>query len=494
MKNFKPKDAAVTLIRDLGDIVKEKSECQPMLEATVAKIGSQLKLDRCIIMLVKDKETAAKDVALDVVAEYVSCDRQRLGPKKYRMSGDTRFFSALKAGQVVRFSALKAGQVVRHGVSMSMLEPNLENQLDRYSCAGESAFLKFVADSQSKSFILFPLTVRGQVFGCLSMHYCDEALVFADDVVELGMLSTEVIAVAADRTLCLDESRAQNSEETVNKLSKQISWERWARQIVCKLHATLDRDVLLQTAVDSFGRALGASRCLIVRDDTNAPPVVTHEYVDSNISPLGLGRTEQFPSAALSLFRQKVTAIADVTSLTGKFSAEDAEYFSEHGVRGMVGAPLLSHGNFYGVIIILECGPVREWSSHELDMLELVATQTAVALGHCHTIVQLKEQLFNMNLLGNLTQQLTSTLELAGRNLKTDGGDEKKLASTAPPLSLRELEVLKLIASGLANREIAQRLFLTESTVELHASRIRKKLKLKSRTALVKFACDNGLA
>jgi DNA-binding NarL/FixJ family response regulator len=89
---------------------------------------------------------------------------------------------------------------------------------------------------------------------------------------------------------------------------------------------------------------------------------------------------------------------------------------------------------------------------------------------------------------------LTSTLELAGRNLKTDGGDEKKLASTAPPLSLRELEVLKLIASGLANREIAQRLFLTESTVELHASRIRKKLKLKSRTALVKFACDNGLA
>ncbi|MBL0184760.1 MAG: response regulator transcription factor [Candidatus Obscuribacter sp.] len=44
-----------------------------------------------------------------------------------------------------------------------------------------------------------------------------------------------------------------------------------------------------------------------------------------------------------------------------------------------------------------------------------------------------------------------------------------------------------------ANKEIAQRLFLTESTVELHASRIRKKLKLKSRTALVKYACDNGL-
>jgi two-component system response regulator NreC len=71
--------------------------------------------------------------------------------------------------------------------------------------------------------------------------------------------------------------------------------------------------------------------------------------------------------------------------------------------------------------------------------------------------------------------------------------DEKNSESESPPLSSREMEVLCLIASGYANREIAQRLFLTESTVELHASRIRKKLNLKSRTALVKYACDNSL-
>jgi DNA-binding NarL/FixJ family response regulator len=94
-----------------------------------------------------------------------------------------------------------------------------------------------------------------------------------------------------------------------------------------------------------------------------------------------------------------------------------------------------------------------------------------------------------------LTQQLTNTLELVSRSGKPDSAEDKvRQAGSSPPLSLRELEVLKLIAGGLANREIAQRLFLTESTVELHASRIRKKLKLKSRTALVKYACDNGLA
>ena len=128
-------------------------------------------------------------------------------------------------------------------------------------------------------------------------------------------------------------------------------------------------------------------------------------------------------------------------------------------------------------------------------MLEIAASQTAVALAHSQAYLQLKDQLFNMNLLGNLTQQLTNTLELVSRSGKPDVSEDKSRSGTnSPPLSLRELEVLKLIAAGLANREIAQRLFLTESTVELHASRIRKKLKLKSRTALVKYACDNGLA
>jgi DNA-binding NarL/FixJ family response regulator len=97
-----------------------------------------------------------------------------------------------------------------------------------------------------------------------------------------------------------------------------------------------------------------------------------------------------------------------------------------------------------------------------------------------------------MNVIGNLTQQLTNTLELASR-ATTQLGKEDRQSDPPSSLSQRELEVLRLIALGLANREIAQRLFLTESTVELHASRIRKKLKLKSRTALVKFACDHNL-
>lgn len=60
-------------------------------------------------------------------------------------------------------------------------------------------------------------------------------------------------------------------------------------------------------------------------------------------------------------------------------------------------------------------------------------------------------------------------------------------------LSERELEVLKLIALGHANKEIAEMLFLSVKTVETYKTRIMEKLNLTSRAALVRFALKQGL-
>lgn len=60
-------------------------------------------------------------------------------------------------------------------------------------------------------------------------------------------------------------------------------------------------------------------------------------------------------------------------------------------------------------------------------------------------------------------------------------------------LSERELEVLKLIALGHANKEIAEMLYLSVKTVETYKTRIMEKLGLTSRAALVRFALKQGL-
>lgn len=74
-----------------------------------------------------------------------------------------------------------------------------------------------------------------------------------------------------------------------------------------------------------------------------------------------------------------------------------------------------------------------------------------------------------------------------------------RLASEPPPgppddLSEREVDVLRLIARGHTNAEIAAQLFLSVRTVETHRAHIQQKLRLSSRAELVGYAMERGLA
>lgn len=60
-------------------------------------------------------------------------------------------------------------------------------------------------------------------------------------------------------------------------------------------------------------------------------------------------------------------------------------------------------------------------------------------------------------------------------------------------ITARELEILQLIAQGLSNREIAEKLFVSENTVKTHSSRLFDKLTAKRRTQAVQIAKDLGL-
>lgn len=69
-----------------------------------------------------------------------------------------------------------------------------------------------------------------------------------------------------------------------------------------------------------------------------------------------------------------------------------------------------------------------------------------------------------------------------------------KQPPTVEPLTEREVEVLRLIAQGCSNREIADRLTIAEMTVRTHVSNILGKLHLASRTQAALYALREGLA
>jgi DNA-binding CsgD family transcriptional regulator len=69
--------------------------------------------------------------------------------------------------------------------------------------------------------------------------------------------------------------------------------------------------------------------------------------------------------------------------------------------------------------------------------------------------------------------------------------NEKRLAELG--ITPRELEILELIANGLSNREIAEKLFVSENTVKTHSSRLFDKLGARRRTQAVQLGKELGL-
>jgi two-component system response regulator NreC len=98
-------------------------------------------------------------------------------------------------------------------------------------------------------------------------------------------------------------------------------------------------------------------------------------------------------------------------------------------------------------------------------------------------------------------EELLEAIRLAANGdtyLNPRVGAAMATAPTHPPvppdhLSEREVEVLRLIALGHTNAEIAQQLFLSTRTVETHRAHIQQKLRRTSRAALVRYALEHHL-
>ena len=81
--------------------------------------------------------------------------------------------------------------------------------------------------------------------------------------------------------------------------------------------------------------------------------------------------------------------------------------------------------------------------------------------------------------------------ELGARLMASEAAAERD--AEEDPLSEREHEVLRLLALGHTNQEIAQQLYISVRTAETHRAHVMQKLRLTTRAELVRYALDRGL-
>jgi two-component system, NarL family, response regulator NreC len=80
---------------------------------------------------------------------------------------------------------------------------------------------------------------------------------------------------------------------------------------------------------------------------------------------------------------------------------------------------------------------------------------------------------------------------LGARMVATEA--QERAAAESDPLSEREREVLRLLALGHTNQEIAEQLYISVRTAESHRAHIMQKLRLSTRAELVRYALSHGL-
>jgi DNA-binding NarL/FixJ family response regulator len=149
---------------------------------------------------------------------------------------------------------------------------------------------------------------------------------------------------------------------------------------------------------------------------------------------------------------------------------------------------LTAHGSHAPRILILTTFDLDEYVYEALRAGAsgfLLKDVTAETLFHAVRVIAAGDAL----LAPGITRRLISEFAARADQQHSPSSPFPGLAELTP----RETEVLRLIAEGLSNAEIASRLVVTEETVKTHVSRVLGKLGLRDRTQAVVLAYETGL-
>jgi DNA-binding CsgD family transcriptional regulator len=213
----------------------------------------------------------------------------------------------------------------------------------------------------------------------------------------------------------------------------------------------------------------GLARTLAEPQDATVLPSVLAAYVDALLA----GGDQQGARAAADRLRAMATDLG--TPMVDAYAAQaDAEV--ELAAGDPVGA--LRNGR-------------RAWRLwHELDAPYLGARSRMVVGEACRVLGDEDAAMMEVEAARSAFQRLDARLDL----LRATALLGPKPAGDAGPLSTREREVIRLVAAGHTNRQIAIELTLSEKTVARHLSNIFAKIDVTTRTAAAAYAFSHDLA
>jgi DNA-binding NarL/FixJ family response regulator len=125
------------------------------------------------------------------------------------------------------------------------------------------------------------------------------------------------------------------------------------------------------------------------------------------------------------------------------------------------------------------------------DERELFSAIESGATGYIQKDTKVEDLIKSIDLIGK--GEVVVSPPLAEKLVGKFASMKQKEAEETAGLTAREVEITKLLAKGLTNKEMAETLFVTENTVKVHVKNILEKLKLRNRQQLAAYAVQQRL-
>ncbi|MEG3837518.1 MULTISPECIES: MASE1 domain-containing protein [unclassified Microcoleus] len=326
--------------------------------------------------------------------------------------------------------------------------------------------------------------------------YCINYRIVLPDGSERTVCEQSAIESGAIAATVQDVTERHRAETALRASSDR---DRLLSEIALRIRNSLDLEEILNTTVAEVRQFFKADRAFIGIVDTdgvNLPSPVYGKVVAESVggqcrSLLGwvLADENQLENQKTFYANNRVRAISDTASV--QQSVPIAQLYSDYQIRATLNVPIFLGDELFGILAVNQCSGPRQWQEFEIDLLEKLATQVAIALQQAQLLQQVKA--LNANLESQVeerTRQLQQKmhelqesnrlkdlfLHAVSHNLRTPVMGMlillKNLLNKSPSDSLQDVPVSRSILQRIVQASEHQ-LTMVNTLLDAHASEVK---------------------
>jgi PAS domain S-box-containing protein len=212
----------------------------------------------------------------------------------------------------------------------------------------------------------------------------------------VGLFSAELIDFEGEQCILAMTNDITDRKRAEAQLQAALERDRLLGEIALRIRRSLNLDQILHTTVTEIRQLLQADRVFIGLADRNSVGKVVAESVDYRYSSImGWVADESYiKEVEIVLQRQNAIIINNISEID--VGSKRYEVFKQYQIQAALVVPILLGDILFGVLVAHQCSHPHHWEQHEIDLLEKLATQVAIAIQQAQLYEQV--QLLNSNL------------------------------------------------------------------------------------------------